>query len=118
MLGSDQENRALLTTQRIRQLNDTFRRTGKGGRVFMTDGVMSLSPATRVALAAAVRVFDDFTPGNDPHQEHDFGALSVAGHRLFWKIDYYDTALTYRSPDPSDPAVTTRVLTILLASEY
>ncbi|MFZ2980823.1 MAG: DUF3768 domain-containing protein, partial [Sphingobium sp.] len=31
---------------------------------------------------------------------------------------YYDRALTYGSPDPTDPDVTTRVLTLLLTHEY
>lgn len=62
--------------------------------------------------------FDAFSPDNDPYGEHDFGAVEIAGQRVFCKIDYYDTALEYGSPDPSDPAVTTRVLTVMLASEY
>jgi hypothetical protein len=40
------------------------------------------------------------------------------GCKLFWKIDYYDTSLQYGSENPADPDQTTRVLTIMLASEY
>ncbi|MCP5386899.1 MAG: DUF3768 domain-containing protein [Novosphingobium sp.] len=31
---------------------------------------------------------------------------------------YYDPSLTYGSDDPADPAQTTRVLTVMLTSEY
>ena len=48
----------------------------------------------------------------------DFGSLELDGKQLFWKIDCYDNKLKWGSPDPSDPAVTRRVLTILLADEY
>lgn len=37
---------------------------------------------------------------------------------VFWKIDGYDCALRIGSEDFADPAVTRRVLTIILASEY
>jgi hypothetical protein len=66
----------------------------------------------------AVAKHDDFEQANDPHEEHDFGALTIGEHKIFWKIDYYDKQLEYGSPDPADPAVTARVLTIMLASEY
>ncbi len=51
-------------------------------------------------------------------EEHDFGVFDADGHRIFFKIDYYDKTLTYHSPDPSDPAVTERVITVMLAEEY
>ena len=69
-------------------------------------------------ILKAVSEFSDFTPDNDPYGEHDFGALNVEGHRIYFKIDYYDRDLIYGSPDPANPEVTTRVLTIMLASEY
>lgn len=67
---------------------------------------------------ALVQRFEDFTPDNDPHREHDFGSFTLRGHKLFWKIDYYDKACECGSEDPADPAQTTRVLTIMLAEEY
>jgi Protein of unknown function (DUF3768) len=65
-----------------------------------------------------VAAFADFSPDNDPHGEHDFGGFELAGQQFFWKIDYYDAAMEFGSDDPADPAKTTRVLTIMLATEY
>lgn len=51
--------------------------------------------------------------------EHDFGVIDIEGApKVFWKIDYYSRDLTEGPPDPADPGVTTRLLTIFLASEY
>ena len=44
--------------------------------------------------------------------------MDEAGERYFFKIDYYDKNTEFGSPDPADPAVTTRVLTIMRADEY
>lgn len=103
---------------RIRQLNHQLRTTLSGGRVMLTPGISELGITNVAAIINEVRKFTNFSEDNDPHREHDFGAVDVAGQRIFWKIDYYDKQLEYGSPDPSNPDVTARVLTIMLASEY
>jgi len=103
---------------RIATLNDELRRNGRGGRVMLTAGVAALSETERAEVLAAVRTFSAFDADNDTHGEHDFGAVEVAGVRCFWKIDAYDRGLRSGSPDPADPTVTVRVLTIMLAEEY
>ncbi|WP_018391346.1 DUF3768 domain-containing protein [Ancylobacter sp. FA202] len=107
-----------MSAARIRELNDAFRASFVGGRIMLTAGVDALAVPEKAQLLEGVRGFTAFDKDNDPHHEHDFGALEVAGVRYFWKIDYYDLALTYGSPDPADVAVTTRVLTIMRADEY
>ena len=105
-------------TDRTRALNDAFRQSFVGGRVVITSGTTALSDADRLALFAAVKGFDAFTPDNDPYGEHDFGSIDLAGSKFYWKIDCYDLHCLGHSPDPTDPAVTTRVLTIMRAEEY
>ena len=105
-------------TDRIRELNDAFRRTFVGGAVMITAGVGAVPLDQRRALLQKVRSFEAFGEDNDPHGEHDFGAVDEAGERYFWKLDYYDRAMESGSPDPADPSMTTRVLTIMRADEY
>src|SRR5258706_14449706 len=104
--------------EKIRELNDAFRRTPSvsGGRLLLTRGVVGRDDV--MTIVERVRVFDDFSEDNDPYGEHDFGAFDQDGEKIFWKIDYYDPRLSQGSDDPSDPKLTTRVLTIMLASEY
>jgi hypothetical protein len=102
----------------IRHLNDQLRQSLAGGVLVMTAGVVALGPACQLTILQAIAAFDTFDKGNDPYGEHDFGALEIEGERLFWEIDCYDRSLSAHSPDPTDPSVTTRVLTIMLAEEY
>ncbi len=101
---------------KMRELNDTARQAFTGCRVMITRGVAALDCVD--AVMAAVRSFSTFDADNDPYGEHDFGSFAVAGERLFWKFDYYDTDMQMASLDPSDDTVTVRVLSIMLADEY
>ena len=105
-------------TDTIRSLNDAFRKTLVGGRVFLTRGVEALPAENRARLIAGMMAFDDFHHGNDPWGEHDFGAVDLDGTRYFWKIDYYDPSGEAGSEDPTNPAKTLRVLTLMRADEY
>jgi hypothetical protein len=103
---------------RIRDLNDAFRRTFSGGRMMMTSGVAELPDLVKAKALQLVASFDEFTEDNDPSGEHDFGNFELGNRKFFWKIDYYDERCEFGSEDPSDPKRTTRVLTLMLASEY
>jgi hypothetical protein len=83
-----------------------------------TSGISSLSFDEQLAIIAKVKGFDDFSPDNDPHGEHDFGSFDFKDEKIFWKIDYYDQNIKYGSEDPADPSQTTRVLTVMLAREH
>jgi hypothetical protein len=105
-------------SEKIRKLNDLLRRNHTGGQIMMTSGVQSLGQANIVGLLKAIAVFGAFTPDNDPWSEHDCATIEHDGQTFIWKIDYYDKTLTYGSSNPSDPTVTSRVLTVMLAAEY
>ncbi len=107
-----------MNTQRIRELNDAFRRTFNGGRVMLTAGFNALPELTKQQAFERIKTFDSFDRGDDPYGEHDFLCIEVDAHKVFAQIDYYDSDMRYGSEDPADPERTTRVMTIMLASEY
>jgi len=109
----------------IRALNDEFRTHPSlvGAAIALqhlviTRGVANHGNDFINRAVEAVRDFSEFSESNDPYGEHDFGSFDLDGVSLYWKIDYYDLLLEYGSPDPADPLLTRRVLTILLADEY
>jgi len=106
------------TPNKVAQLNDLLRKEGIGGRVMMTQGIQALSDETRKNVFQAIQEFDAFTTDNDPYKERDFAALTVDGERINFKFDYYDKSMQYASDDPSDPTITERIMTVMLASEY
>ena len=105
-------------TERIRTLNDRLRKNFSEGTAVMTCGVAALGAEAVARIVKTVEVYDDFCHANDPHEEHDFGSFEADGRTIFFKIEYYDETLTRHSPDPADPLVTKRVITIMLAEEY
>lgn len=106
------------TTDQIRLLNDQFRKDFSAGHAVITPGIAALGQQAVARIVKTIEVYDDFCHANDPHGEHDFGAFDADGNTVFFKIDYYDRTLSSHSPDPSDPAVTIRVITLMLAEEY
>lgn len=99
-------------TTTIAMLNDKFRKNGQG--ITVTQGVQVLDDL--IGLINEIRRFDDFNEDNDPYQEHDFGTVYWLGEKVFWKIDCYDSTLSY-GEDPLSPKCQ-RVMTLMLASEY
>ena len=103
----------------IAQLNDQFRHgDGSLGTYVLTPGVKKLPSDKILELHQLVQNFSSFTEDNDPHREHDFGAIVMDDKKYFWKISYYDPTFTYASENPSDIKVTRRVLTLMKSSEY
>ena len=107
-----------MSAEKIRALNDAFRTTMTGGKVFLTAGIDALPSDVKAIVIRRVATFSEFTADNDPHGEHDFGSFEIAGRKCFWKIDAYDADMQFGSEDPADPSKTTRVLTIMLAEDY
>ena len=122
-------------TARIARLNDLARRAmGVACTAVATVGFRSLPDADQSSIRELIETFDAFDEDNDPHSERDFGCVYqlVCGRwttehprlrddereRVFWKLDYYDRDLRFGSEDAANPAVTRRVLTIMLADEY
>jgi hypothetical protein len=97
---------------KIASLNDEFRKARQGFMV--TPGVSALPNLAKVL--SMVQDFNEFSEDNDPYGEHDFGSFEVFGEKLFWKIDYYDSALeAWADPLSSECH---RVLTVMMAEEY
>src|SRR5438128_5498538 len=124
-LRDDEASERAPDVPRIRELNDALRTCTDpigalmmNGQLVITRGIASHGNEFITRAVAAVRAFNDFTPDNDPFGEYDFAFLDVDGQRIFFKVDYYDRDLKGHSPDPSDPGVTRRVLTVALAEEY
>ena len=101
------------TSAKIAALNDEHRRSMQGCTV--TKGIVAMGSAANEVFVG-VRDYTDFNEDNDPYGEHDFGSFTVAGEKVFWKIDYYTQDLSGWC-DPLDPKCR-RVVTIMLAEEY
>lgn len=102
----------------IGHFNDELRRNLTAGGAFMTLGVAALGPDLAERVFDAITRYNNFCQDSDPYGERNFGSINVEGHAIFFKIDYFSNDMMHASPDPSDPSVTKRILTIMLAEEY
>ena len=114
-------------TELIAGQNDAFRHSilrttpvadAPQGQFVMTRGVAALGPDAQLALTRRVASFDAFNADSHPHGWHEMGVIDFDGTTTWFKLDLYDVDYQYGSPEPSDPAQTRRVLTLLLPSEY
>ncbi len=102
----------------IKTLNDNLRKHLVGGKIVLTQGINAKTYEEIADIMLKIRHFDNFIKDNDPYGEHDFGSFDYKGETIYFKIDYYDKNYQYLSPDPANPEVTNRVMTVMLASEY
>ena len=103
-------------SNKIRETNDNLRAglpfMPPPHKLYLTQGIASLSPEQIKAILEKIRLFDKFDESIDPWNEHDFGDIWFEDEKIFWKFDYYhDTLETYQEEG-------NRVLTVMFASEY
>lgn len=111
-------------TTRIAELNDLCR-LGRDptARIVITatclaalaDGAdRGAEIAAQAEVLAALRQYS-FRP--EDGAERARGELTVRRQPIRFVIDYYDRSLEWGSENPADPAVTTRVLTVMLPQD-
>lgn len=113
----DIETAARRMAETIARLNAQLRKTGEGGTIVVTQGVLALKGFDRSILAAALANYDEFDVDNDPHGEGDFGDFSLFETDIYFKIDYYDPDLKFGSDDPANALRTHRVLTVMAEAD-
>ena len=110
-------------TEAIARLNDRARLgLDPGARVVFTRNCLAAfcdletveTVLVQARLLAAFRRCS-FSPDSP---ERDFAEIEFRGKRVWLKVDYYDEAVEYGSPDPANASITTRVITIVLPEDY
>ncbi|MDJ0820325.1 MAG: DUF3768 domain-containing protein [Paracoccaceae bacterium] len=109
--------------------NDAFRRLAClgiapdqpiQGRLHVTRSLMEAGDGFVDEAVKATGEFGTFAPENDPAGWHDFGAVTIRGETVFWKLDLYeaDSDFRYGAEAPDNPDTTMRVLTIMMARDW
>jgi len=109
-------------TQQIAKLNDQMRKNPHAyGQALISAGITVRGQVVvqeALAKIAAMKP-SEFKKGNDPYGERDFHTFSLDDELAYFKIDYYAKGdLRAPSEDPSDPAKTTRIMTVAFMDEY
>ena len=90
------------------------------GRLVVTQSLIEAGDGFVTEAVQATGAFDTFAPENDPAGWHDFGAVTIRGETVFWKIDLYEASSDFRygAEAPDNPETTMRVLTIMMAHDW
>ena len=113
----------------IASQNDAFRRfaclgiapdQAIQGRLVVTQSLIEAGDGFVTEAVKATGAFDTFEPDNDPEGWHDFGAGTIRGETVFWKLDLYEASSDYRygAETPENPETTMRVLTVMMARDW
>ena len=78
----------------------------------MAPAVAGEAETFRLLAVQAIASFDAFTEDNDAIGHHASGTVTVEGRTVVWRIELCDVNFEFLSPDPADPAVTRRELSI------
>ncbi|UXT53236.1 DUF3768 domain-containing protein (plasmid) [Agrobacterium tumefaciens] len=107
-------------TIKIRELNDELRTKGYAlnGRIVAMGRLGQDHEAKQIRVVLGASEFNQWTEGDDPYGEHDFGKFEVDGDAFIFKIDYYDLDETHGSEHPEDQKTTIRVMTLMYADDY
>ena len=99
----------------LRHDNDRFRQGQAEGALLLSAGIIGLGAATQARILAAVRAFDDFEDDDltDTHAIGDLEAPLCSPANIPAK-----PALIFCRIDPAPTPCRSRVLTIMLASEW
>jgi len=103
--------------QKIRALNDQFRKTGQGGIVTISMGLHQLGRPEVDAIMKHL-AGEKGDKSVEPNSEHDMGEFDVGSRTISWEINYYNNDLDDESEDPANPDETKRFMTLLLSTEY
>ena len=109
--------------------NDAFRRLAClgiapdqpiQGRMHVTRSLIEAGDGLMAEAVKATGEFETFEPENDPEGWHDFGAVTIRGETVFWKIDMFeaDSDFRYGAETPVNPATTMCILTIMMARDW
>ena len=90
------------------------------GRMHVTRSLVEAGDGFMAEAVKATGDFETFESENDPEGWHDFGAVTIRGETVFWKLDLYEAESDFRygAEDPGNPETTTRVLTIMMAHDW
>jgi hypothetical protein len=89
-------------TQRIRDLNNQFRKSIARGMYVRSPGISDLGEEAVDRIVKAVAALEAIYPTDHPHEEHALGTFEAEGRTMVFKIYYFDADLKCQSPDPAD----------------